>query len=399
MTPAPENLRESASAAAALDGTLVTAWLVALGVGLLAVSSASVEIAAESVGMPAYFAIRHAVFIGLAAAAFALVVAIPCDVWLRVDRLAYVVLLGLLILVLIPGVGHEVNGARRWLGIAPGASLQPAELARFMMVIFLAGHLSRHRAGVMTRFTAMLRVVALVVPVAALITAEPDFGSAVLIMVTAAALLFLAGARIGHLLVLAVGGAAALTTLILTQPYRTERLQAFLDPWREEVRLDAGYQLTQALIAFGRGEWFGMGLGDGLQKLFFLPEAHTDFIFAVIAEETGVLGACAVIALLLVPVVRGMLHGRRAERSEAVHRAMLAYGAATLLAAQLLISLGVNTGLLPTKGLTLPLISYGGNSLIVTSALIALLVRAEFETRCEGERVVAGARRRREAPR
>jgi len=397
MSAAGETMRASASVSA-LDGPLVTAWLVALGVGLLAVSSASVEIAAESVGSPAYFALRHAVFMALAAAAFAVVLATPCDLWLRVDRLVYAVLLGLLALVLIPGVGHEVNGARRWLGIAPGASLQPAELARFMMVVFLAGHLTRHRESVMTRFTAVLRVVGLLLPVAALIAAEPDFGSAVLIMTTAAALLFLAGARLGHLLVLAAGGAAGLAMLIVTQPYRTERLQAFLDPWGEEMRLDAGYQLTQALIAFGRGEWFGMGLGDGLQKLFFLPEAHTDFIFAVIAEETGVLGACAVIALLLVPVVRGMLHGRRAERSAAAHRAMLAYGAATLLGVQLLISLGVNTGLLPTKGLTLPLISYGGNSLIVTSALIALLVRAEFENRSARVAAAAGGRLREASP-
>jgi cell division protein FtsW len=292
--------------------------------------------------------------------------------------------------VLLPGVGREVNGALRWISLGP-VSFQPSEAAKFLLVLYLAHYLSRRREEVRTSFVAMMRPLGWLLVPAMLLLAEPDLGATVVIFSAAGGALLLAGARLRDLAVLAVLGGGALALAVWLEPYRLVRLKAFLDPWA--VQYDDGYQLTQALIAIGRGEWFGVGLGEGLQKLFYLPEAHTDFIFAVIAEELGAVTAIAVCVAIAALVVRGLWHGRAAEQRGDEFAAQLAYGAALMLGVQALVSLGVNTGLLPTKGLTLPLVSYGGNALIVSCALVALCVRVDWENR-SAEAIASGPGRR-----
>jgi len=375
-----------------LDTPLLWLWIALLGVGLLAVTSASMELAVSRHGDAFHHFFRHAAYLVLAGLAFLSVLSIPISFWEWADRFALVLAIGLLALLFVPGLGREVNGSLRWIAFGP-ISLQPSEPVRFLLVVYLAGYVARHRQAISTDLLGLLRPMLWLLIPCALLLAQPDLGSAVVIMAVAVALLFLCGARILHLSLLGAAALAGLWLLLSLRDYRVARLQAFLDPWAPDVQFGSGYQLTQALIAFGRGEWFGVGLGEGLQKLFYLPEAHTDFIFAVIAEETGVVGALLLGAALMALVLRGLWHGRMAQRRGADMAAGLAYGAALLLGIQALVSLGVNTGLLPTKGLTLPLVSYGGNSLIVSSALVALLVRVAWEN-AEGDRPARSVRRR-----
>jgi cell division protein FtsW len=387
---------DHAGAAPVPDTVMFGLWAGLLLVGAVAVTSASMELAASRYGDAGHHLVRHGIYMVLSTALFALVLSLPTTAWLAVCRLAWPLTLVLLTLVLIPGLGREVNGSMRWIGLGP-ASIQPSEIAKFLLVIHLAGYLQRHAGELPRSFAAMAWPFVWLLPPALLLLMEPDLGSAVVIFGAAAGLVLLAGARMLHLLLLAATATAGLVLLVLAQPYRLQRLEAFLDPWAEGVQFGSGYQLTQALIAFGRGEWFGVGLGEGLQKLFYLPEAHTDFIFAVIAEETGVVGALCLCAALAWLVLRGLAHGRAAEVRGDRFAAMLAYGAALMLGIQILVSLGVNTGLLPTKGLTLPLVSYGGNSLLVSSALVALMMRVDWEGRRAGVAVPAARARPRSA--
>lgn len=378
---------------ARLDTVTVWLWLALLGVGLVAVSSASMEMAASRHGDAFHHLFRHGFYLLLAMAAFLAVLSVPTTAWQGLDRFALVLAIALLALLFVPGMGREVNGSLRWISFG-AFSLQPAEPVRFLLVVYLAGYVLRHGEAVTTRLLGLLRPLLWLLIPCALLVAQPDLGSAVVIMAVACALMFLCGARLLHLGLLGSVALAGLWLLLTLRDYRLARLQAFLDPWAPDVQFGSGYQLTQALIAFGRGEWFGVGIGEGLQKLFYLPEAHTDFIFAVIAEETGVVGALLLCAAIMTLVLRGLWHGRQAQRREATFAAALAYGAALMLGIQALVSLGVNTGLLPTKGLTLPLVSYGGNSLIVSSALVALILRVAWEN--VQAQVPARASRRRE---
>lgn len=375
-----------------LDSALIWLWIALLAVGLVAVASASMELAFSRHGDAFHHLLRHGIALIVAGLAFLVVLAFPTSFWARFDRVALLLAVALLALLFVPGLGREVNGSLRWIAFGP-FSLQPSEPVRFLLVVYLAGYVARHQQAISSGLLGLLRPLLWLLIPCALLVAQPDLGSAVVIMAAAVALLFLSGARMLHLSLLGAAAVAGLWMLLSLRDYRVARLQAFLDPWAPDVQFGSGYQLTQALIAFGRGEWFGVGLGEGLQKLFYLPEAHTDFIFAVIAEETGAVGALLLCAALMALVLRGLWHGRMAQRRGATMAAGLAYGAALLLGIQVLVSLGVNTGLLPTKGLTLPLVSYGGNSLIVCSALVALLVRVAWEN-AESERPPRGIRRR-----
>jgi len=375
-----------------LDSTLIWLWIALLAVGLVAVASASMELAFSRHGDAFHHLLRHGIALIVAGLAFLVVLAFPTSFWARFDRVALLLAVALLALLFVPGLGREVNGSLRWIAFGP-FSLQPSEPVRFLLVVYLAGYVARHQQAISSGLLGLLRPLLWLLIPCALLVVQPDLGSAVVIMAAAVALLFLSGARMLHLSLLGAAAVAGLWMLLSLRDYRVARLQAFLDPWAPDVQFGSGYQLTQALIAFGRGEWFGVGLGEGLQKLFYLPEAHTDFIFAVIAEETGAVGALLLCAALMALVLRGLWHGRMAQRRGATMAAGLAYGAALLLGIQVLVSLGVNTGLLPTKGLTLPLVSYGGNSLIVCSALVALLVRVAWEN-AESERPPRGIRRR-----
>jgi cell division protein FtsW len=358
----------------ALDPTLLLLWLVALAVGMVMVASASAPLAGVDAGAGPYVA-RHALYLVAGFSVFAFCLWVPLAVWQRVHRPLLLVAVLLAVAVLIPGVGHLVNGARRWIAVGP-VSVQAAELGKVAVVIYLAGYLAKHQ-GALGNAAKLLPPMGAVGVLGALYLAQPDFGSVVVLALLCAGVFFVAGAKLRHFALFAVASALLLTLVTLLQPYRMERLVTFLDPW--SVAYGSGYQLTQALIAFGRGEWLGLGLGAGIQKLYYLPEAHNDFIFAVVAEELGLVGAVAVLALLLALVERMLRVARAAVVEGRSFDGYVAYGAAFVIGIQTLINVGVNTGTLPTKGLTLPFISYGGNSLLACCALMGLTMRVDLE--------------------
>lgn len=372
-----------------VDPVLGGAAVMLLMIGMVMVASASSEISARNYGSPLYLFIKHTVYLVISLAASALTLAAPVRLWQRLDWLLLLVSFALLIAVLVPGVGHEVNGSMRWISLG-FFSLQGSEFVKLFAVIYIAGYLVRHGDEVRSGLAGFLKPLALVLGLVALLLQQPDFGAAVVIMSAVIGVIFLAGVPIRYFLPIVFLGGIATAALAIWQPYRLQRLAAFADPW--EHQFGGGYQLTQALIAFGRGEWFGLGLGNSIQKLFFLPEAHTDFLFSITAEELGAMGALAIIALFACLVVRGIWIGRAAEYRGAEFHAYLAFGASLLLGIQAAINIGVNIGLLPTKGLTLPLVSFGGNSLIVSCVLVALLLRIEYECMREAEQ--PGTRRR-----
>ena len=369
-----------------VDGLLLTLLFALVGTGFVVVASASMELAEIRYGDRWHHVVRHALYLLVALLGGAFVLSIPTRLWRALALPGYVLVVLLLGAVLLPGIGREVNGAQRWFAVGP-VSFQPSVAAKVLLLFWLAAHLDRHADALRGAFLPAARPLAMLLLPAVLLLAEPDLGTTVVLFGAAAGLLLLAGARLRDLTVLGALASLALGALILTQPYRMERMRAFLDPWA--VQYDGGYQLTQALIAFGRGEWFGVGLGEGLQKLFYLPEAHTDFIYAVVAEELGAVAALLLALAFALLVLRGLTHGRIAELRGDRFAAFLAYGASLLLGVQALVSLGVNTGVLPTKGLTLPLVSYGGNALIASCALVAVVLRVAWEN------AVAGAAPRR----
>ncbi len=356
------------------DNVLLLAWVAIVAIGVVMVASASVAIDDGLL-------LKHLVYLAASLGALVAVLLIPLDWWRRGHRLAWLAAVTLCVLVLIPGIGLSANGARRWIGLG-AFSLQAAEVCKFLFLVYLAGYLERFGGAIADDSRVLLRPLAMLAVLAILLLLQPDFGTTVVLGVTACGLLFVAGTRLRHFLAIVVLGAALLAALAVLQPYRLQRLVTFVDPW--QFAFGSGYQLTQALIAFGRGEVFGLGLGEGIQKLFYLPEAHNDFIFAVIAEELGLVGALLLLALFAVLVVRILRLGRRALDAGQAFSGYLAYGVGLLLGIQCLINLGVNTGLLPTKGLTLPFVSYGGNSLMVSFAMIGLLLRIQLEGEADG---------------
>jgi cell division protein FtsW len=283
-----------------------------------------------------------------------------------------------LILVLIPGVGKDVNGSQRWLAVGP-LTLQPSELAKGAVLLYLAGYLVRQEAAVRQHWQGFLRPLGVLAVVVVLLLAEPDFGATVIILATALGMLFLAGVRLLHFGAILFACLLLLAGLVQAAPYRIQRLIAYTDPWADPY--GSGFQLIQSLIAFGRGEWLGVGLGNSVQKLFYLPEAHTDFVFSIWAEETGFLGALLLISLFLALVLRIFQIGLQAAERGQGFSAYLCFGVALMFAGQGFVNMGVSAGLLPTKGLTLPLISYGGTSLICSCALLAVVLRVESELR------------------
>lgn len=358
-----------------LDWVLPFCVLALVSIGIVMVASASIAYAADMYGDPWFFLKRHLMFLSVGAAVALVVSQVPLSVW---SRLSWPLLLfsGLLLLaVLIPGVGREVNGSRRWLAFG-SITVQPAEVAKFCMLIFFASFLTRRNQQLRHWSSFMVPVVILGI-IALLLLAQPDFGSVVVISGTVLAMVFLAGARLPHTFSLVALAACALAMLALVSPYRLQRLTTFLDPWGDQFA--SGYQLTQSLIAFGRGEWFGVGLGNSVQKLFYLPEAHTDFIFAILSEEWGIAGGLLVIGLFALLTWSLLRLVREALMQQNFFAALLAFGIAVLLAGQAFVNMGVASGLLPTKGLTLPFVSSGGSSLVVCCALFALTLRIRAE--------------------
>ncbi|MDF1529363.1 MAG: putative lipid II flippase FtsW [Sedimenticola sp.] len=368
-----------------LDYPLIIAAVALLGLGLVMVASASLHRINDA---PFYYMNRHLIAIALGLVGCLIVAQIPVAYWERSGALLYFVGLFLLILVLIPGVGREANGATRWIPLGP-FNLQSSEFMKLFMVIYIAGYLVRRQLEVALSVWGFIKPMLLLVIACSLIMVQPDFGTTTVILATAMGMLFLGGVPLWQFAILIGLAGTSLAGLVLLSPYRLQRVTAFLDPWADVE--NSGYQLAQALIAFGRGEWFGVGLGSGIQKQFYLPEAHTDFLMAVIGEEFGLLGTLVVVALFAVIVWRAFRTGMRAEQLNQRFAAYVAYGLGLWIGMQAFINMGVNVGLLPTKGLTLPLMSYGGNSIIVAMLVVAMLVRIDYELRRPVSAVVRGA--------
>ncbi len=346
--------------------------------GLVMVASASISIADRDLGQPFYYLWRQLAYVAVGGVAGLALWCLPLRTWERSGQLLILLSIVLLALLLIPGVGRSVNGSTRWIALGL-VNLQPSEGVKLFTIIYLGGYLVRRRAEVQQSISGFLKPMLLLAVLVLLLLLEPDFGAAAVLLGTALGMMWLGGVRLGQFAGLLATVAAGLGVLALSSPYRLARLTAFLNPWSDPF--NSGFQLTQALIAFGRGEWLGVGLGASVQKLFYLPEAHTDFMFAVLAEELGLVGVVAVIGLFTALVVRALWIARRAERAAQPFAAFLGYGLGLWIALQAFVNIGVNMGVLPTKGLTLPLMSYGGSSMVVMCMAIALLLRVELELR------------------
>lgn len=364
------------SAARLPDPMLLLTALSLLLIGLVAISSASVGYAEAAYGDMWHHSQRHLVYMLLALLAGAVCYQVPTGFWYRSGWLLLLLCSLLLIVVLVPGVGRNVNGSQRWLALGP-LTLQPSELAKAAMIIYLSGYLLRQGKTLQESWQGIFRPLLILGMVAVLLLAEPDFGAVVIMLATAFGMLFLAGMRLVHLGLIVVGTGLVGVALIQAAPYRLQRLIAYTDPWADPY--GSGFQLIQSLIAFGRGEWLGVGLGNSVQKLFYLPEAHTDFVFSIWAEETGFAGAMVLIGLFVALVLRIFYLGRQAQEARQLFSAYLCFGVALMFSGQAFVNMGVSAGLLPTKGLTLPLISYGGTSLITSCALLGIVLRVAQE--------------------
>jgi len=372
----------------AYDASLAWATLLLLAVGVVMVYSASIASAEASphTGFRAwYFLLRHAIFVAAGLAAALVAFQMPMKAWQHAAPWLFVAAFVLLVLVLVPGIGRSVNGSRRWLSLVV-INLQPSELMKLTVVLYAASYAVRKAAFLHaqqplkhTLLRGFLPLFVVMVATGGLLLLEPDFGAFVVIVAIAFAILFLGGLDwrlfLGLLLLLPLG----LSAILVAAPYRLQRLVAFLDPWSDPF--GKGYQLSHSLIAFGRGEWLGVGLGERVEKLLYLPEAHTDFLLAVIAEELGFAGVVAILGLFVWLLFRAYAIGRQAARLERPFAALIAHGIGIWIGVQALINIGVNMGTLPTKGLTLPLLSFGGSGIVANCVAIAILMRVDFENR------------------
>lgn len=347
-------------------------------VGLMMVASSSVMISTKYFHQPFHFLIRQVAYLSVGLILAVVCMRVDSTFWEKLSGPLLLICFLLLILVLIPGIGRLVNGSRRWLALGP-IGIQVSELAKFTMILYISGYLVRQQQTLNQSVLGFIKPMIVLAIVSVLLLAEPDFGATVVISGTVMAMLFLTGVKIRYYLGLVLGVGGCLAVLAVSSPYRLARLTAFLNPWADQF--NSGYQLTQSLIAFGRGGWTGIGLGDGIQKLFYLPEAHTDFVFAVLAEELGLFGILLVLALYSILVIRGLTIGFNGYTQGRLFAAYTAYGLTFWLGLQAAINMGVNAGLLPTKGLTLPFLSYGGASMVVNCMVVALLLRIDYENR------------------
>ena len=345
--------------------------------GFVAMSSASIEYAAEATGNPLYYVQRYGMFLLMSLALAVIVSQLPMSLWQRASGLLLLVGFVLLALVLIPGIGKSVNGSRRWLDFG-FVTVQVSELVKLLVVIYLSGYLVRRNEELQEKMIGFIKPMVVLFLVVLLLMQEPDFGATVVTSCTALALIFLGGVRLGQFIAVLGSAIAAAVLLVVTSEYRMQRITAYTDPWADQFA--SGYQLVQSLIAFGRGEWFGLGLGNSIQKLFYLPEAHTDFVFAIWAEEFGLLGVLFALLLFIALFARMFAIGNRAFNAQLPFQGFVTYGIAIMLCGQVFINIGVTSGLLPTKGLTLPFWSYGGSSLMMCFVMLAMVGRVHYET-------------------
>jgi cell division protein FtsW len=367
------------------DPVLVGAVIGLLAIGTIMVGSASISLADEQAGQPLLYLFRHLGALTIGVLGMLVAASLPTELWHRLSWLLLVVAFGLLAVVLIPNLGHTVNGSRRWLLVGP-VTLQASEPARLCLLLYLSSYAVRRAQELGTSMNGLAKPLVVIGAASVLLLAEPDFGSAVVLGATALGVLFVAGARLRDFLLAVAVGVVLLGILAASSQYRLARLMVFRDPWADPFA--GGFQLTQSLIAIGRGDLGGVGLGESVQKLFYLPEAHTDFVFAVLTEELGFVGASIVIALFGIVVYRAIVLGREALQSGMHFQGLVSIGVGLMLGFEAFINIGVNTGLLPTKGLPLPLVSYGRSSTVVTLIALGLLLRIHRELYGNQKRLV-----------
>ena len=360
------------------DKWLIISVVALFIIGLMMVASSSVMVSTKLYHQPFHFLIRQVSYLSFGIIVGFGIVRIDSSFWEKYSLPLLLICLLMLILVLIPGIGKVVNGSRRWLSLGP-IGIQVSELTKIIMIIYLAGYLVRQKKNISMGILGFIIPLIVLSVVVVLLLLEPDFGASVVIAGTVMAMLFLTGVKFRYYVGLIIIVGVCLAFIAVSSPYRVARLTTFLNPWADQFK--SGYQLTQSLIAFGRGGWFGTGLGEGVQKLFYLPEAHTDFLFAVLGEELGFFGIILVLGLYSILVYRGFIIGLNAYMQDRLYAAFTAYGITFWVGMQASINIGVNAGLLPTKGLTLPLMSYGGASIVVNCMAIALLLRIDHENR------------------
>lgn len=359
-----------------VDTWLIVCIGVLCGIGLLAIASASVDFAETTYGWAWYHAMKHLMYLCVATLTAAIVYQIPPRFWDVTSWIWLLVAVALLVVVLIPGVGREVNGAQRWIPLLV-VNLQPSEVAKAAMILFLASYLRRREDEVRESWSGFFKPLIILGVLSVLLLLEPDFGATVIVCGTALGMLFLAGVRLIQFTIVALGLALIAVSMVALAPYRLQRFLAYQDPWADPF--NTGFQLTQSLIAFGRGQLTGVGFGQSVQKLFYLPEAHTDFVFSIWAEETGFVGSTALLLVFVALIARLLWWSRRALVVKRTFESHVFAGIAFMLSGQVFVSMGMSMGLLPTKGLTLPMISFGGSSLIVTLSLLAIALRMTRE--------------------
>ena len=360
-----------------IDKLLLITIITLLMGGMVMLVSASMPFAEKSFGDPFTYLYKQssAVFLGIIASLIFFLT--PSQYWEKLGILTPIFAIGLLSLVFIPDIGITVNGATRWVKLGPLPNIQVVDPARLLFFLYIAGYCVRQQEQLRMTFVSFLKPMIFIVPACLLLLLQPDFGSTVVLLIVTATLFFVAGFKFRYFIVLVIALVGILGLLAYISPYRMARITSFMNPWDDPF--NSGYQLTQSLIAIGRGQWFGVGLGEGVQKLFYLPEAHTDFIFAVIAEELGLIGSLLIIGLYAVLIWRIFSIALKAINSKRIYQGYLSFSIAIWFATQVIINIGVNMGLLPTKGLTLPLISYGRSSMIITLITLAIVLRIGCE--------------------
>ncbi|GGW55279.1 cell division protein FtsW [Alishewanella tabrizica] len=369
------------------DSVFLTVLMLVLAIGFVMVTSASIPVAERLYDNPLHFTIRHLVYLGIGFSMALVVMRLPVSFWHNYNM--HLLFSALLLLILVLIFGRNVNGSTRWLALGP-INIQAAEPAKLYFFVYLASYLVRRHEQVLENLMGFIKPLIMLFVFAVLLLMQPDLGTVIVMFATAVVLLFLAGAKLWQFIGLMLTGLAAVGVLIFYSEYRWRRVTAFLDPWADPF--GSGYQLTQSLMAFGRGGWFGQGLGNSIQKLEYLPEAHTDFIIAVIGEEAGFLGIAVLLCLLFILVFRALMMGNRALQKGMSFHGFLAYALAIWIGFQTAVNAGMASGMLPTKGMTLPFVSYGGSSLIIMLMAAALLLRIDFEVRVQGKQALSGVK-------
>ncbi|CCQ10347.1 Cell division protein FtsW [Pseudoalteromonas luteoviolacea B = ATCC 29581] len=371
------------------DVPLLYSMLCLIGVGFVMVTSASMPAGERIFDNPYHFAIRHGAFIALSSLLFVVATTVPMDWWKKANP--YLLLIGVVLLVLVMIVGREVNGSKRWINVGP-IGIQVAELAKLFFFSYIAGYLVRKREEVQENLKGFAKPMAVFAVYAALILLQPDLGTVVVMFVTTVGLLFLAGSKLWQFFALILTGIGMIVLLIIVEPYRMARVISFWEPWNDPF--GKGYQLVQSLMAYSQGGWLGQGLGNSVQKLQYLPEAHNDFIFAVIGEELGFVGVVSILMLLATLVFRALFIGQRALKNNREYEGYLALGIGIWFGFQTMVNVGASAGILPTKGLTLPFISQGGSSFMVMTVAAGVLFRVDFETKMATRQATARGNKR-----